>query len=169
MAPDAAPRRQPSGRLEVGHVGRPQGLRGEVNVSMVTDRAERAEPGAELYAGDRRLVVEASRRQGQRLIVAFVGVNSRDDAEALRGAVLQADPLEVSDDDDDDVFWVHQLIGAEVCDRDEQVIGTVTAVQANPAHDLLVLGDGTLIPMVFVVEHSPGRVVIDPPAGLLDP
>jgi len=40
-------------------------------------------------------------------------------------------------------------------------------VEANPAHDLLVLDGGGLVPMVFVVEHAEGRVVIDPPEGLL--
>jgi 16S rRNA processing protein RimM len=44
----------------------------------------------------------------------------------------------------------------------------VVAVEANPAHDLLVLDDGALVPVVFVVEHTPGRVVVDPPAGLLE-
>jgi 16S rRNA processing protein RimM len=42
------------------------------------------------------------------------------------------------------------------------------SVEANPAHDLLVLESGALVPMVFVVEQSEGRVVIDPPEGLLD-
>ena len=42
------------------------------------------------------------------------------------------------------------------------------AVQANPASDLLVLDGGQLVPLRFVVEHGPGRVVIDPPAGLLE-
>jgi 16S rRNA processing protein RimM len=44
----------------------------------------------------------------------------------------------------------------------------VAAVEANPAHDLLVLDDGALVPMVFVVEQRDGVVVIDPPDGLFD-
>jgi 16S rRNA processing protein RimM len=40
--------------------------------------------------------------------------------------------------------------------------------QANPAHDLLLLDTGALVPMVFVVEHEPGVVVVDLPDGLLD-
>ena len=46
--------------------------------------------------------------------------------------------------------------------------GGSVAVEANPAHDLLVLDSGALIPMVFVVEHDPGVVVVDLPEGLLD-
>ena len=46
--------------------------------------------------------------------------------------------------------------------------GRVEAVEANPASDLLVLKGERLVPLVFVVSHGPGRVVIDPPVGLLD-
>ena len=61
---------------------------------------------------------------------------------------------------------MHELIGAEVRDRAGARIGLVDAVQANPAHDLLVLDTGALVPMVFVVEHEPGVVVVDLPDGL---
>ena len=41
-------------------------------------------------------------------------------------------------------------------------------MEVNPAHDLLVLDDGTLVPIVFVVDQQPGVVVVDVPDGLLD-
>ena len=84
-------------------------------------------------------------------------------AEGLRGAVLSAEPL-----DDPDALWVHQLVGSEVVDTDGGAHGAVVAVEANPASDLLVLESGALVPLRFVVESGPGRVVVDPPAGLLD-
>ena len=46
--------------------------------------------------------------------------------------------------------------------------GVVTAVEANPASDLLVLDTGHLVPLRFVVARDDGRVTIDPPAGLFD-
>jgi 16S rRNA processing protein RimM len=158
MGIDAVPQ-----RLEVGRVGRANGLKGEVNVVLTTDRAERAEPGAVLYADDEELVVASARRQGQRLIMRFEGVDDRDAAGALTGAVLTADAL-----DDEGVLWVHELVGAEVVDTRGASLGSVESVQANPAHDLLVLDGGALVPVVFVVEHEAGRVVVDPPPGLLD-
>ena len=72
------------------------------------------------------------------------------------------------EDPGSDDVWVHQVIGAEVVDRGGRSHGPVVAVEANPAHDLLVLESGGLVPMVFVVEHVDGRVLIDPPDGLLD-
>jgi 16S rRNA processing protein RimM len=162
--------------LEVGRIVKAHGIRGEVVVEAITNRAERFAAGAALHGADRHMLIVRSqlfrpadnvgRPQRERWIVAFEGVHTRNDAEALRGTVLLGDPLE--DDDADDDLWVHQLVGAEVVDRAGTVLGRVEALEANPASDLLVLAGGGLIPLVFVVESAPGRVVVDPPAGLLD-
>jgi 16S rRNA processing protein RimM len=131
---------------------------------LTTDRLERVRPGAELFAGERRLVVEASRSHRDSHIVRFAGVVGRDAAEAMRGEVLSAEPLDAPG-----VLWVHELIGASVVDRAGSPLGTVGAVEANPASDLLVLEGGGLIPLAFVVAGpDEGVVVVDPPPGLLD-
>jgi 16S rRNA processing protein RimM len=150
--------------LEVGRVGRPHGLRGEVAVTFTTDRDERHVPGAVLYADERALVVDTARPHQGRWLIRFTGVTDRDAAIALRGALLRAAPLDHADDE----LWVHELVGAELVDTTGRGHGHVVAIEANPAHDLLVLDDDTLVPVVFVVEHTPGRVVVDPPAGLLE-
>jgi 16S rRNA processing protein RimM len=152
-------------RLEVGRVGRAHGLRGEVHVVAVTNRPERFERGSRLFVGDRELVVQSSRPSGSGWVVQFGGVTDRNAAESLRGATVFG---EVSGDAPEGELWVHEVIGAEVRDKAGTHIGVVDAVQANPAHDLLVLDSGALVPMVFVVEHEPGVVVVDLPDGLLD-
>jgi len=159
----------PGDRLVVGRIGRAHGLHGEVAVTFSSNRPERTAPGAVLYAGERELVVEAVRPHQGRMLVRFAGVEDRTAAERLLGVELTADPL-VGDADvlDDDELWVHEVVGAEVVDRAGAPVGRVTAVEANPAHDLLVLDGGVLVPMVFVVEQRDGVLVIDPPDGLLD-
>jgi 16S rRNA processing protein RimM len=149
--------------LEVGRIVKPHGLRGEVIVQLVTDRVERLDPGTTLESPVGPLRVEHSRPHQNRWIVGFEGVGSRTAAEALHGVVLEAAPL-----DDPGTLWIHELIGSDVYDRAGAVLGRVTAVEANPASDLLVLGGGGLIPLRFVVEHGPGRVVVDIPLGLLE-
>jgi 16S rRNA processing protein RimM len=156
-------------RLEVGRVGRAHGLRGEVAVTFSTDRPERTVPGAQLVAVtdrgvERDLVVAASRPHQGRWLIRFEGVGDRTAAEALRGCTLHADELAGAGDE----LWVHELVGATVVDAGGVTIGRVAAVEANPAHDLLVLESGTLVPVTFVVEHDRERVVVDLPEGLLD-
>jgi 16S rRNA processing protein RimM len=158
----------PGDRLVVGRVGRAHGLRGEVAVRFTSNRPERAEPGAVLYIDDRELVIATSRPHQDRVLVRFEGIDDRTAAEALQGRELSAAPLGDDVVLDDDELWVHEIVGAEVHDRSGAAVGRVVAVEANPAHDILVLDGGALVPMVFVVEQRDGVVVIDPPDGLFD-
>ena len=142
---------------------KPHGLRGGVIVELFTNRTERLEPGTVLDGPDGPLEVLHATPHQRRWIVTFAGVADHAGAEALRDTVLSAEPL-----DDPDALWVHQLVGSEVVDTGGAAHGRVVAVEANPASDLLVLEGGALVPLRFVVESGPGRVVVDAPAGLLD-
>lgn len=146
--------------LEVARIGRAHGLRGEVAVTLLSDRTDRLEPGSELTGDGRTFRVVAGRRHGRGWLVHFDGIDDRDTAESLRGLVLHA-----AADEDAEGLWVHRIIGLEVVDVDGVPRGRITAVQENPAHDLLVLDDGTLVPAVFIVSAD-DRVVVDAPDGL---
>lgn len=149
-------------------------------MKLVTNRLERLEPGTELTVcrgevggasraagpeGDVsvRLAVTGARPHGTRHLVRFASIDDVEAAERLRGAVLCAAPIE-----DPDALFVHELVGSSLVDVAGRAYGTVAAVEANPASDLLVLDDGQLVPLVFVVDRAPGRVVVDPPEGLLE-
>ena len=147
----------------MGRVAKPHGLKGEVIVELVTDRRERLDPGSRLHTEDGVLEVVTSKPHGGRHLVAFAGVGDRAAAEELHGRVLRAEPLE-----DPEALWVHELIGAAVTDVAGADLGSVQAVEANPASDLLVLDGGGLVPVRFVVDRAPGHVTVDVPAGLLD-
>jgi 16S rRNA processing protein RimM len=105
--------------------------------------------------------------------VKFEGSNSRRDAERLRGALhVETDDLRQLDDGE---FWQHDVVGCEVVTLTGDSLGRVAEVVPGIAHDLLrveVGGADRLIPMVkdivVSVDPSEGRVVVDPPEGLLD-
>ena len=93
----------------------------------------------------------------------FEGIEDRTADEALRGVVLTAEA------DEDDGPAVRDLVGREVVDTSGTSHGRIAEVQANPAHDLLVLDDGTLVPIVFVVDDTdPARLVVDAPEGIFE-
>jgi 16S rRNA processing protein RimM len=156
--------------LEIGHVARPHGLRGEVVVELVSTVEARLSIGSVLECQGRQLVVLHSQLvpgragpRGGRWLVHFAGVDSREEAEALVGATLQAEPLTGAEG-----LWVHELIGSLVVDQTGENHGKVTAVEANPASDLLVLDSGALVPLTFVVASEPGKLTVDAPPGLFD-
>lgn len=149
--------------LEIGRITKPHGLRGEVVVKLLSDSAGRLDPGAVLSSPRGDLVVRSARPHQDRWIVAFEGRATREHADELRGLVLKAEPV-----DDPDELWVHRLVGTTVVTTSGDTVGRCTGVIANPAADLIELDGGALVPVVFVVEHGPERVVIDPPDGLFD-
>ncbi|MGH9016801.1 MAG: ribosome maturation factor RimM, partial [Acidimicrobiales bacterium] len=120
---------------------KPHGLRGDVVVDLLSNRAERSEPGSVFQTDAGELRIESSRPLRHRWIMSFAGVQGIDAAENLRDRVLRAPPL-----DDPDALWVHELIGADVIDgADGRRLGTVTGVLANPVSDLLEIDGGPVL------------------------
>ncbi len=152
-------------RLEVGRIGRAHGLRGDVVITPVSNISERFAVGSTLWVDGQPHRIVSSRPNQHRFVVQFEAVDDRNGADALRGKLVEAEPLAEPPDGE---LWVHELIGSEVRDRTGASVGRVVSVEANPAHDLLVLDGGALVPMVFVVSSESGVVVIDPPDGLFD-
>ncbi|GLH96184.1 ribosome maturation factor RimM [Phytohabitans aurantiacus] len=174
----------------VGRIGRPHGIRGEVLVEVRTDDPDErfapgkvliAEPGASpsdpaAYRVPDRLTVEAVRAHQGRLIVVFEGVYDRNVAEALRGVVLSVDSADIADPTDPDEFNDHQLVGLAAVTTSGETLGEVVRIDHAPASDMLVLrrpeGRTALVPFVKAivpeVDLAGGRVVVDPPEGLLD-
>lgn len=121
------------------------------------------------------LTVETVRPHGGALLIRFAGVADRDAAAQLSGLVLTADVTALPELDDPDEFYDHQLEGLAAVGPDGVALGTVREVVHAPASDLLVLETDhgeSLVPFVREivpqVDLAGGRVVLDPPPGLLD-
>ncbi|QQQ75196.1 ribosome maturation factor RimM [Saccharothrix sp. 6-C] len=166
----------------VGRVAKAHGISGELAVDVRTDSPEtRFAPGSVLTAKlrdgtSRNLTVAAARNHSGRLLVRFEEVLTRDVAETLRGTVLLGSTEDLPPTGDPDEFYDHQLEGLAAELADGTRIGTVLEVVHGPGGELLVVkrenGDETLIPFVReivpAVDLAGGRVVLDPPEGLLD-
>ncbi|WP_062465602.1 ribosome maturation factor RimM [Demequina maris] len=163
-------------RLTVARIGRAHGLKGEVSVELRTDIPEdRLVPG-EVFATEPAsagpLTVGRVRVQSGRWFVQFDEIRDRDAAEAARGIELTIDGAE---SDEDDAWFVHQIVGLAAVRPDGSALGEVVDLVTMPAQDLLVVkqpgGHRAMIPFVeeFVpeVDVEGGRVVLTPPFGLL--
>lgn len=174
-------------QLVVGRVGRAHGIRGEVSVLVRTDDpGRRFAPGSVLATDPAALgplTVGSVRWHLGRLLVRFDGLADRTQAEGLAGALLLVDSADVGTPDDPDEFNDHDLIGLAAVTVAGEQVGMVTDV-LHHGQDLLVItsgaggaaGDGgaeTLVPFVRAivpeVDLAAGRLVLDPPPGLLDP
>ena len=154
----------PEGLLEIGHIRRPHGLRGDVFVQLLDDNPVRVEPGVRLRTRTTELTVEASRvGSNGRRVVKFDRITDRTAAEKFVNEALYAEPL-----DDADALWVHELIGSAVVEVDGTDRGRCVSVLANPASDILELESGALVPSVFVVSVVDGVVTVSVPGGLFE-
>jgi len=163
----------------VGRVARAHGNRGQVIVNPETDfPAERFKEGREVLtrlAGElRRLAISDVRFQRGRPIVAFAGVETMDDAEALAGAELKVPASELGELPQG-TYYHHELIGCEVRRADGATIGRVKAVEGPMTGSLLVVDTHrgeVLIPLAgeICVRVDPAArvIVIEPPEGLLE-
>jgi 16S rRNA processing protein RimM len=170
MAPDL---------LLVGHIARAHGNRGHVIVNLESDFAEdRFKVGRILQVGASNATVArriASVRFHQgRPIVRFDGVETISDAEALAGADLwlpESDLVPLPDG----TFHRHALVGCQVRDTADAIVGRVTAVEGPMERShLVVQGDRgeVLIPLAadicVRVDPTAGLIVVNPPEGLLE-
>ena len=166
----------------VGRVVKPHGIRGELVVDVRTDSPEeRFTPGAVLATRARdgasgTITIAAARPHTGRLLVTFEGVAGRDAAEAMRGLLLLVDAADLAPSDDPEEFYDHELEGLEVVDVQGNRVGVVTEVLHTAGSDLLSVrrpdGGEALVPFVAdivpTVDVAAGRVIVDPPEGLLD-
>lgn len=160
-------------RVVVGRIGRPHGVRGEVTMLPTTDDPARFVPGAELLTDDGRalVVVAAHPYRDRGLRVHFAGVDSRSDAEALRGATVTA-PVGERRNLDADEFWPEDLIGLRAISPGGVVLGMVTAVDFGVGQDRIVVttpsGDEVLVPFVadLVGDPTGDHLEVRDPGGL---
>lgn len=164
----------------VGRIARPHGIRGQVIVNPETDfPEERFQPGAELFI-DRGGIVEAVtlttvRFQNGRPVLGIGGVETVNDAETLAGLELRV-PVERLPSLPAGTFYRHDLIGCRVETTAGEPIGVVQDVEGSfGGSRLVVTADATgevLIPLATeictVIDPVAKRIVIDPPAGLLE-
>lgn len=167
-------------RVVVGRIGRAQGIRGEVTVEVRTDAPEeRFSTGAVVSLSGRaglpeQATVAGHRWQNGRLILSIEGVDDRTAAEALRGAILEAE-VDLTESDEDEYHDL-ALVGLAVRQSDGAHLGDIREVLHLPGQDVLAVArpDGAELLVPFVhqivteVDIAGGFVLVDLPDGLAE-
>lgn len=166
-------------QLQVARIGKPHGIRGEVTVQVLTDApGDRFVPGTQFVvepASAGPLTIVSARWNKDILLLAFEEIETRNEAETVRGAKLFIETEELDEDDDDEGWYEHELVGLDVRVGDK-VVGKVSGLNTLPVQDLLVVtatdGKEILIPFVeqIVPEVNVGGkyIVVTPPPGLFE-
>jgi 16S rRNA processing protein RimM len=164
-------------RVCLGAVTGAHGVRGLVRVKAFT--AEPADIAAygpvEDEAGTRRFALEVVGAAKGVVLVRVPGVADRDAAERLKGLRLYV-PRAALPEPEEEEYYHADLLGLRVELTDGSEFGRVRAVHDFGAGDSIevVRADGGTVMVPFtraavpVVDLADGRLVVDPPEGLLD-
>ena len=151
--------------VQVGRVGKPHGLDGGFFIDDASEREEVFVAGATLYAGGQPATVVASRHgSGGRPVI-------RLDRHVERGAQLAVARATLPRLEEEDEFYVFELVGLSVEEEGGRLLGRVREVLEYPGNDVLELDSGASLPLVEAcvrqVDLAGGRIVVA--AGFADP
>lgn len=156
-----------AGKIKVSAFsGDPSGIR-RASVLSLSRR-----PSAEGEARQKTFEVISAQRVRGCAVFHLAGIDSIEAAQGWIGAEASVPRAELPEPDPGE-YYVMDLVGCELVDRDGAVLGKVADVLPGPAHDWLTVrrtgGGEAFLPLVeaFVVEVDiPGRTIrVSPPEG----
>jgi len=168
----------PDKRVCGGVIAGAHGVRGAVRVkSFTADPADVARYGPlEDESGERCFSLRLVGSAKGVVIARLAGVADRDRAEGLRGLRLYLARAALPPTAEEEYYHA-DLIGLEAALADGTPLGQVRAVHDFGAGDTLEIerpeGPPAMVPftraIVPIVDLDGGRLVLDPPPGLIDP
>ncbi len=170
----------PDGRIVVGRILRPHGVRGELVVEILSEVPDRFSPGRRLWLAPRNgpaalvEIVAARQGPGGASLVRLAGFEDRDQADGARGALLEVDRSEVPPPPAGS-YYLFDLVGCLCVDESRGEIGRISEVREDGGGLLLVargeLGE-ILVPYVAAivrqVDLRERRVSVHLPEGLIE-
>lgn len=167
------------GWVSIGYINGAHGIRGEVRILPLSDNPQRLELLDEVFVvspNKKRQIyqIESTRVHQRFILLKFKDVDTRNDAEALKGfsiEIKQDTCLELPADQ----YYHFELIGLRVESTRNEYIGTITRILEMPANDVYIVCNGEreyLIPAIKdVIKHIDKEkkiMFIEVLEGLLD-
>lgn len=155
--------------LNVGKIVNTHGVRGEVRVVSKTDfPEERYKKGSVLYIfkqgqSEPLKVTVASHRQHKQFdLITFEEISSLNEAEHLKESILKVEKEHLGSLDEGE-FYFHQIIGCEVYDEEDKLIGQIKEILTPGANDVWVVGrKGKKMPSFHIYHLSSKRSISHP-------
>lgn len=163
----------------LARVRRPWGRRGDLLVQLHTDWPDlRFPPGRHLLfrwedGREREAEVAGFRVMGTGPMLALKGVEGIGEAREFAGSWIVARRADLQRPESEE-WWSADLPGLVAQDAAGRQIGIVEELIEGPGGDWVRISRAgaaeTLVPLAFCrgLERAAGKLVIDPPAGLLD-
>jgi len=160
------------GFLAIGLLGKPHGVKGEINLNISFKQIEDIFSLKSVFIGDLQVEysIRSFRRKGEGLLISFEGISTRESVAHLRNKIIY---IKIKDAPllQEDSFYYHQLIGIQVINRQGQLIGKISEILKTGANDVYVITSPVpsvkeiLIPaiksVILEVDIANKRMVVD--------
>lgn len=161
--------------IKLGKITAPVGIKGEVRVYPFTDEPTRFSSLKKVDAGEVSFDIQKVRYAKDMVVLKLAGIDTRNDAELMRGKELSIKTDELWEIPED-TYFVKDLLDCSVFLEDGSLVGTLSDVIKNKAQDLYQVtkesGHTFLIPAVkeFIlrVDIQSKEIVVRLPEGLED-
>ncbi len=166
--------------FRIGVFSNTHGVRGEIKVYPTTDDINRFDYVKDVVMdcgreGMKELEVSGCRYFKNMVIMKFKGIDNINDIEKYKGSDIfvtreNAIPLE------EDEYYISDILGADVFDDEDNILGTLKDVMQTGANDVFVVsmksGREALFPVidecVKLIDTDNKKVIVHIMSGLLD-
>ncbi len=162
--------------LVIGVLGRPHGVRGEIQLNILTDFPERIVAGKTLFLGDeyRPLRISSVRGHGDKYLLAFKEYSDRDAVGLLRNQTVFVKAAEIPELPEGE-YYHHELLGLAVWSDAGEKLGLVTDILETGANEVFVVlredGKELLLPsiddVILEIDPAQGRITVHLLPGLI--
>lgn len=124
-------------KILLAQIGAPHGIKGEVRVKPFGEPEMLDQYGKLETKDGKKFKIKRMRPQKNMMVVKFEGVNTREEAEALNRVELYIDRAKLPELEEEDEFYIEDLIGMDVLNTSGEQLGTVLAVPNFGAGDMI--------------------------------
>lgn len=139
--------------LVVGKLGKPHGIHGEIVMDVYSDFPERLQQGVVVFVGSKYIPLQIVKRRPHTrgLLLCFDGYQTREDVAKLRNQLVHVRTADRPQLDAGE-YYHHELLGLQMIDEENRILGTVERILETGANDVYVVKDETgaelLIPAI---------------------
>jgi 16S rRNA processing protein RimM len=126
--------------IEFGKIVNTHGLKGEVKVYSYTDNEKKILKLKKVYIRGKEYKVESMRLQKQMFLMKLQGIDDIDQTKFLMNEMCFRE-VEKNESNDDEGYFIKDLVGMEVIDESGNTIGTLKEVFRTGANDVYEVVD----------------------------
>lgn len=159
--------------IPIARVVAPWGLHGEVKAEPLTDFSDRFVCGETIYLQGLAVTIESSRLHDNLVILKLATINSRDQAEEIRGLFLEVPSSQLRSLPEGE-YYRFQLLGLNVLSTEGKLLGHISDVIPTGSNDVYEISSDTgvfLIPatdeVVKSIDIDKGCMIIEILKGLI--